>query len=216
VPAGIGNIFQKWINVTTKPGAASFATELETANWGDVWISLLILGVITAVVGLITSLALHSSLGALSSYPGLSPQMQQAITNIASTNAGTGSAVASIVTVPIVFFIVLGILFVVAKMFGGQGTFLQQSYAFSLFYVPISVVSRLVGLVPCLGSLVGLAGFIYSIVLAVFAVSASQRLSTGRSVAVVLLPAAIILLLGCALLVVIVAFLYPGPGSHLT
>jgi hypothetical protein len=56
---------------------------------------------------------------------------------------------------------------------------------------------------------------IYEIVLAVFAIAASQRLSTGRSVAVVLLPAAILLLLSCGLIVLFIAVIATAVnGAH--
>ena len=57
-PAGINGLFRKWINVTTKPGAASFAIELPTANWGDIWLSIIGLGVLTAITGFIGALYL--------------------------------------------------------------------------------------------------------------------------------------------------------------
>ena len=204
VPAGIGNIFQKWINVTTKPGAQSFANELPTANWGDVWITVLVLGVVTAIAGYIRSLYLR---GTLASYFATLPADQRAAMNRFLTNSSSGLSWGAIVSVPVGFFIGMGILFLVAKMFGGSGSFLQQAYAFSLFYVPIQLVSAIVGLVPILGGLVSFVLGIYSIVLAVFAVSASQRLSTGKSVAVVLLPAVVVLLLFCGLIFLIIALI---------
>ncbi|HEV8193802.1 MAG TPA: hypothetical protein VGP82_20305, partial [Ktedonobacterales bacterium] len=56
VPAGMGNIWQKWINVTTKPSVASFARELPTANWSDIWLSLIGLGILSAITGAIAAL----------------------------------------------------------------------------------------------------------------------------------------------------------------
>jgi hypothetical protein len=113
----------------------------------------------------------------------------------------------SIISVPIGFFIGVGILFVIAKIFGGTGSFLQQAYAFALFAVPINAASAILGIVPFLGGLASLALGIYGIFLAVFAVSASQRLTTGKSAAVVLLPIAIVFLLLCAGIILFAALI---------
>jgi hypothetical protein len=71
--------------------------------------------------------------------------------------------------------------------------------------VPIQGVTAILSLVPYLGSALGGLLGIYAIVLAVFAVSASQRLSSGKSVAVVLLPLAILLILACLGLIFFIA-----------
>ena len=102
-----------------------------------------------------------------------------------------------------------------AKLFGGTGTFLEQSYAMALFYVPIQAVTAILGLVPFFGGLATFVLGIYEIVLAVFAIAASQRLSTGRSVAVVLLPGVILLFLACGLLVLLAAVIATAlNGTH--
>jgi hypothetical protein len=76
-----------------------------------------------------------------------------------------------------------------------------------LYYVPINGLGALLGLVPILGGIAGFLLGIYSIVLAVFAMMASQRLSGGRATAAVLLPAAIVLLLFCAFITFVIVAL---------
>ncbi len=204
-PPGINGLFRKWVNVTTRPGATSFATELPTANWGDIWLTIIGLGVLTAITGAIG--ALYLPVTAVPIAGNMTPAYRQAFEQFMHPNPA--AAIGNIIVVPIAFFIGVGILFLFAKLFGGTGTFLQQAYAFALFEVPIRGVSALLSLVPYIGApLGGLLG-IYGIVLAVFAVSASQRLSTGKSVAVVLLPAAILLVLACLAALLLVAFLVP-------
>ena len=194
VPAGMRDIWQKWVNVTTKPGVASFAQELPTANWRDIWLSLIGLGILTAITGAIAALYTNQNITI--------PRTDGTSTTI---HIPAGVSWFTIIGVPLGFFIGAGILFLVAKIFGGTGTFLEQSYAMMLYYVPIQAVTAVLGLLPILGGLASFVLAIYEIVLAVFAISASQRLSTGKSVAVVLLPAAIVLLLACVLLVVFIA-----------
>jgi hypothetical protein len=187
--------------VTTKPGAASFAIELPTANWGDIWLSIIGLGVLTAITGFIGALYLPSNF----MYNNFTPDQRRALGPY--LHATPAASFGSIIGVPLGFFIGVGILFLFAKLFGGTGTFLQQAYAFALFSVPIQGISAIAGLVPVLGGLVSFALGIYSIFLAVFAISASHRLTTGRAVAVVLLPAAIVLVLACVALILFVALI---------
>lgn len=196
VPAGMSHIWQKWVNVTTKPGVASFNQELPTANWSDIWISLIALGILSAITGAIASLYTIQNISI--------PQGNGTTTTV---HIPAGVSWFTIIWVPLGFFIGVAILFLVAKIFGGTGTFLRQSYAMALFYVPIQAVTALLGLLPVLGGIASIALGIYEIVLAVFAIAASQRLTVGKSVAVVLLPAAIVLFFTCAALVVFAAIL---------
>jgi hypothetical protein len=209
VPAGINGIWQKFINVTTKPGAQSFANELPTANWSDIWLALIGLGMIEAITGFISSFYTRVAFQAANApvFSGLPSDQQQALDRILSSTGSGAGAFGAIIWVPLGFFIGMGILFVSAKIFGGAGTFLQQAYAFMLYYVPINGLGAVLGLVPILGGFAGFLLWIYSIVLAVFAMMASQRLSGGRAVAAVLLPAAIVALLICGLLTVFIVAL---------
>jgi hypothetical protein len=192
--------------VTTKPGAQSFATELPTANWSDIWIALLGLGVLTALTGFITSFYSGAAFGPNSPFlNGLPADQRQALERIASSAASGASNLGAIIWVPIGFFILVGILFVSARIFGGSGSFLNQSYAFMLYYVPINGLAALLGLVPFLGGLVGFALWIYSIVLAIFAMMASQRLTGGRATAAVLVPFVLGILLLCSLFFILIA-----------
>jgi len=206
VPAGLNGLWQKFINVTTKPGTQSFANELPTANWSDIWIALIGLGVVVAITGFISSLYTRALFAANSPvFSGLPTDQQQALDRILS-NTGTGIGnFGAIIWVPIGFFIGMGILFVSAKIFGGAGSFLEQAYAFMLFYVPINGLGAVLGLIPILGGFAGFLLWIYSIVLAIFAMMTSQRLSGGRAAAAVFLPAIIVTLLICGLLFIIIA-----------
>lgn len=187
-PSDINGLIHKWINVTTKPGVATFANELPTANWRDVWISVIALAVLTVITGALGALYMPATLGV----PGLNLMALPAAANWGN-----------LIAVPLGFFFVVGILFVIARLFGGTGTFLEQAYATALYYVPLEGAAAVIGLIPGIGGFVGFLLGIYGIVLAVFSVAASQRLSVGKSVAVVLLPAAVLLVLGFILAFII-------------
>jgi hypothetical protein len=215
VPAGFGNIFRKWINVTTKPGVESFAIELPTANWGDIWVSIFLLAILSAVlVFFVIQVAFQFVISAMSSSSSIPPD-QIAGFRALFGGLGLGISLGEIVFIPLGFLIWMGIFYLIAKMFGGSGTFMQQCYAVSLYYVPITVVNLAVSLVPFVGSVASAGLGIYGIVLQVFAFAASHRLSTGKAVAVVLLPLAILFLLCCGLFILIIA-LGLGASQHLT
>lgn len=196
VPAGLNGLIQKYINVTTKPGVASFWNELPTANWADVWLPLILLGVVQAIFGTIAGL-----------YSPTDITVPSAAGGTRTIHIGAATHWGSIIGTPLGFFIGMGILFLFAKMFGGTGTFLQQSYASSLFYVPLGVAAAVLGLIPVLGGFAGFVLGIYEIVLNIFAIAASHRLSTGKATAMVLLPLAILLVVACIAVIALAALI---------
>ena len=189
-PRSIGQAIQElpnqYIRVLTKPSAQSFAEEMGKADWGMVWIQLLIWALIGTILGLI-----GSAIGLASS-----SFVRNNTFNPASIIALTVSgSTFSFIAVPVTFFIVVGIQYLLAKAFKGQGNFLTQSYTYLLFEVPIAIVSYLLGFIPILGGIAGFALAIYGIVLNVFAIMAVHRLSGGKAVGVVLIPIAVLFLL---------------------
>lgn len=179
----------QYIRVLTKPSPTTLAMEMGKAAWDIVWLQLLISAVLSAILGYAGSLInpfRFTSLGTTSPSP-IDPGTLQAIT--------LGSSLGSVILVPLFFFIGVGILYLLAKAFGGTGTFLAQSYTFLLIGVPVGIVSGLLSLIPILGGLVAFGLSIYAIVLEVFAIMAVHRLSGGKATAVVLIPVGVIFLL---------------------
>jgi hypothetical protein len=120
--------------------------------------------------------------------------------------SANGASYGGIIGVPLGFFLWMGLVYLLAKAFYGQGTFLTQSYTSLLFQAPLGVLSGILGLVPYLG-LLSTAVFTYGIVLQVFALMATHRLSGGKATAVVFLPAAIITLLVIVLVITFMSVL---------
>jgi hypothetical protein len=194
---------QQYIRVFTKPSAATFAEEKSKAAWNIVWVQLLGLGVIFGVlVFLIFQLVLPVTLSSMSNS---NSSAAGAITII--EGAAIGIAFIEIIFIPLGFFITAGIYYLIAKAFGGQGTFLAQNYSTTLFYIPMTIVGSVIGLIPFLGSLAGIAIFIYEIVLGIYMMMAVHRLGGGKATVVVLFPLIVLFVLGCFLIAV-------GIGSH--
>ncbi len=80
-----------------------------------------------------------------------------------------------------------GILFVLSKMFGGQGDYLALFRGLGFAYAPAAL-----GVVPVIGQFIG---GIWAMVCAIIAVREIQRLGTGQAVAVVLIPVVVLMLL---------------------
>ncbi len=199
-PQPLGQAIQQlpsdYIKVLTHPSAQTFAGEIGKASWGIVWVQLIGYAVIAAILGFLNSLISSSRLNTTTT-SGISPSAFTALLG--------GLSFAYIIIIPVAFFIGMGIFYALAKAFGGQGTFLQQSYATLLFQVPLGILTSLIGLIPIAGAFIALAIDIYLIVLQVFAIMGVHRLSGGKATAVVLIPVAVLLLLACALVVILVA-----------
>lgn len=190
-------LFQRWRNVLTHPSVATFDAEQPAANWGTILLSLVILGVTEAIFDFITGLEVN----------GIARYTLPGGTVLPVRENPIGNAFGGLVGAFVGFFVLSGILYISAKVFNGQGSFLTQSWLLSLFLVPLEMIAAVARIIPFLGGLVGLAALIYGIYLAVLAIASVHRMPTGRATAVVLLPLAIVSLLACVLAVALAALL---------
>ena len=128
--------------------------------------------------------------------------------------------VAPIIAVPVLAFFA-AVFWVVSLILGGRGSYcgLFTGLAFasvpSVFSIPISLVTPQLGL-PGQGisALVGLGIFAWTLVLTVFAVQENNNFSTGRAIAAVFIPLAVLFVLFIALVVfAIVIIVQAGDGG---
>ncbi len=190
----IKDLPNQYIKILTKPSAQSFAEEMGKADWTMVWVQLLILAIVGTIFGFIGG-AIGQAINPFASTSGVNPN-----TFLAFTVSGS---VFSIIAVPLGFFIIVGVQYLLAKAYKGQGTFLTQSYTRLLFDTPLGVLRYVLGIIPFLGWLIGIALSIYGIVLNVYSIMAVHRLSGGRATLVVLIP--IIVLYGLLFLCIFAA-----------
>ena len=197
----IRQLSDQYRHVLTKPGAATFAEELPKASWDITLVQILIMIVVAVVLGIIRA-AITSALASTAlSGSGLSPNLIRSFSSLAYATSFSG-AFSSIITIPLGFFIGQGILFLIAKAFQGEGTFLTQGYTALLYQVPIYIINSLVaflGIIPFAGGpiagLIELALFVYSVVLNVYQIMAVHRLSGGKAAWVVLIPYIVLVVL---------------------
>ncbi len=183
----------QYLKVLTKPSADTFAQEMGKANWNIVWAQLIGYALISAVLSYITSLLM----------PNPFRIFDTATNPIVALLIHWGLTLGLTPLVIVSFFIGNGIIYLIAKAFRGQGTFLAQGYTDLLLNVPLGILSTLVSRAPLLGGLMAFGISIYAIVLRIFSIMAVHRLSAGKAIAVVLLPVVVSVLL----LVVFIAIL---------
>ena len=171
----------QYIRVLTKPGAATFAAEQGKAAWNIVWVQIIALTILTVLFGFAyVNLTLPTLFNA-QNLPAASLNTLRSSFNVLPY--------AYIVLTPIGLFFSLGIYHLIAKAFGGTGTFLRYIYSYLLFGVPLTTVTILLALIPIVGGFIASAVGIYIIVLQIFMTMAVHRLRGGRATfAVLLLP----------------------------
>jgi hypothetical protein len=198
----ISQLPNQYIKVLTKPSAFTFATEMGKASWDILWVQLIALAVITGILEYLRTVISGAVFN-----PNTTSDMNAQFMGMIQAFA-VGASFGSIIIIPISFFIGQGIIYLLAKAFGGSGTFLQQGYTYLLISVPIGIISSALGLVPFLGGLAAFGLGIYGIVLQVFSLMAVHRLSGGKATAVVLIPIAVLFVLviiGFIILFIIIA-----------
>lgn len=183
------DLYQRWQAVIRQPSVMAFDAQQSAANWTTLLISLVGLGVVQMITGMLGAVFYHHG-------------------------DGVGGNVSNIISVPIGFLIGAGILWLIAKLFGGTGQYLTYAFLLSLFYVPLTAASDVLGLIPFLGGLISLVIGIFSIYLAILATASAHRLNLGRATWVVLIPvlAAIVLAFLVAMVAGLALFAIYGLG----
>ncbi len=111
----------------------------------------------------------------------------------------------SLLITPIAFYIGNGILYLSARIFGGQGDFTTQAYLQVLYLIPIGLLSAVIYLlsfIPLAGdvlyALTAIALSIFSIILNVRLLKVTHNISIGRAILALFAPGLILILLfGC-------------------
>ena len=188
---------QYW-RVLTHPKVATFAAEEGKAAWNIIWVQLITLAIISAIFAAIGALESSSILNAL----GIGTSVATSTLNtFRESPLSTGFA--SLLSVPISFFISTGIYFLLAKVFRGQGTFLHYAYCALLIIAPITLLNAVLDLIPVLGPFATFVLYIYEVILLILMTMAVHRLSGGKaSVAVLILPIVAIILVAAILVAV--------------
>ena len=196
----------QYIRVLTKPGAATFALEKGKAAWNIIWVQVAALTVLSFLFGFaIVAITLPAILNAQNLPPGSLDTFRGSFSFLPFSY---------IIFVPLGIFISVGIYHLIAKAFGGDGSFLQYMYSYLLYYTPIAIVSLIFAIIPFVGSLIGGALGIYGIVLQVFMTMGVHRLSGGRATLAVLILPIILFVLFIVGFIVIIAVVAAALQRH--
>jgi hypothetical protein len=178
---------QQYLQVLASPEPATFAAQQGKANWRSVWVQVLgwaSLSALLAFVGQLISPGLLSIKG----IPGLGLPVLQGQPGPIEVAFGI------FVGIPLVFLLWMGLLSILARAVGGQGTFLTQVSTTLLFQVPLGLLCSLLCLIPlCAGLSLAILG--YSLLLHVFMLMAVYRLDGSKATVVVFLPVLLIVVL---------------------
>ena len=212
---------QYW-RVITQPSNTTFAAEMGKARWNIVWVQIAIYIVLATLLGLLSNLLVQPS-NALSStdtstLPAATVAAMQQLYSFISALSTYGQ----VLLIPLSLFIGTGLLFMLAKAFGGNGKFLSQLYSSLLFLVPLglllNVLILLLSLLPGVGSVLSfliILGYLgYEGTLLGLMLVPVHRLSSGRAAGAVLSLFGVAILLACVLGFIAAIFLSASLGPQ--
>jgi len=176
---------QHYFNALVKPSVATYTADKGDASWSLVWIQLVAWAILDAMLGLLVNFI----------YPPVTGTTFSRLFTL-STSIGL------IGVVPLLFFLLMGIVFLFAKAFGGQGTFLEQCNSSLYIQAPLGIFSKLLALIPVVGRVLNSVLSLYGIVLQIFVIMAVHRLSRGKAIATILIPLITIGLLAAAIFII--------------
>jgi hypothetical protein len=130
-----------------QPSVRTFVGEKGKASWGIVWVQLIGLSIISAILIAMYYLIYPPHVGSVAGpgSGGLSSALLQLVVLLTV-------AIFTLILTPVSFFGAGGIIYLIAKVLGGTGTYLAQIYTTLLFGVPLVIVSYLLLLIPVAGS----------------------------------------------------------------
>jgi len=219
------SLIETWISAVTQPNESTFARIIAQpgATTGKALLWVFVASLITSFASLIAqTVSIGSQMGGLEQF--LPPEITRELpTAVGGSAFGIGTVICGtpVIAILSVLGFAIGVALVqwVARLFGGTGSFEKLAYAYSAITVPYSVVAAvfaLLGIIPIVGILTGLASFalsIYVLVLEVIAVKAVNNLDTGKAVGSVLLPGVVIFLLICCCFAIFAVALGPTIGD---
>ena len=191
-PSGVAEWFSVWREALTRPSDQTFARIARSPNAKSTTAFLWIfLG--SLVSSLLAIPAQGAAMRQIIEMSGLGEQGIPANAGGGLMGVICGAPVAAVFSV-VLFAIVVGIVQLLARMFGGTGTFDQLTYALAAIVTPFYLVSGVLGLlsaIPFAGACFGIVAFglaLYVLVLEVMAVKGVNQFGWGQALASMLLP----------------------------
>lgn len=166
---------QQYFKAIVKPSITTYTDNKAKASWGLVWIQLLAWAILDAALGVLVNLISPPATG--SSF---------------SRYFAYATSYGLVIVVPMLFFLLMGIVYWLAKSFGGQGTFLEQCHTSLTIQAPLGILSKLLALIPGIGKILNSVLSLYGIILQIVVIMAVHRLGKGKAIATLLLSLLIV------------------------
>lgn len=212
-PSGVSEWFSVWRDAVTKPSEQTYSRIALSPN----------AKLTTALLWVFLGSLVNFFLASLVQGAAMRQMMQNSNFGTDGFPAAGGGLVAAICGAPIaavisvvLFALVTGIVQLLAKMFGGRGTYDQLAYSFAAIATPFSVISGVIALlsaIPFAGACFGVLGLLvglYVIVLEVMAVKGVNQFGWGQAIGSLLLP---VFALFCCVSIGVIGILQAlGPG----
>lgn len=190
-PSGFSEWITVWRDALTRPSDQTFARIAQSPNakltTALLWVflgSLVNFFLVSLVQGrLVNQMMQNSNLG-LEGVPQAGGGLLTAI---------CGAPIGAVIST-VLFALAIGIVQVIAKMFGGRGTFDQLAYAIAAIVTPFNFVSAgltLLAAIPFVGACFGILGLfagLYVLALEIMAVKGVNQFGWGPAAASLLLP----------------------------
>lgn len=200
-------MFNTWKAALLQPGEAVFAGEQgkphATLTTALIWI--VIGAVVAAVFGFLQGLLTVNTMGGMDAFfqqADLPPEVAAQLSDMFSSGMMSGllgaGSLMSIILVPVFFLISVGIYYLIARLLGGTGDYGSYAYLIATFQAPITILNAILALIPFLGGCIAFLLTLYGLVLTYYATKVAHGLTSGKAIAVVLIPVLVVLLLaGC-------------------
>ncbi len=195
------NIFLSYLNAVIKPTTANYASEVPNAGWGKTLIGVLTASLLTGLFILAVGASIEPNLPQIEQQiiaQDNSPDVARVTINTIRAIFGGGGAVTTFLLSLVSFFVGAGILYLLARLLGGQGSgFTTHSYLLSISYTPLRILLLVLLFVPILQFLALIALPLYQLFCAAQSMTASQRLTPSKALAAAFLSLLVFVLLGC-------------------
>jgi hypothetical protein len=194
-PSGVSEWVSVWRDALTKPSDLTFARIAQSPN-AKLTTALLWIFLGSLVNFFLISLVQGRLMGQMMQNSDLGFNFPRAAAG-GLTAAICGAPVGAVFAV-IAFVIVVGVVQLIAKMFGGRGTFDQLAYAIAAIVTPfylVSAVLTLLSAIPYAGFCFGIVGFfagLYVLVLEVMAVKGVNQFGWGPAIGSFLIPVIVV------------------------
>ncbi len=186
-----------------------FLAEREKANSEDTLLSVLVHTIAAVVIFMISGFFQFQQITTI-----MGEQLPELGFNIGSVFFFI--LIGTVILTPLTFYLSVGLQFIGVRLFGGSGDFKSHAYLMALVQVPATIlggVVTLLSLIPIIGFLAGLAGFvlsIYTIILTVRLVKITHDVTTGKAIAGLIVPPIVLMAIGSCLLMTIGSSLLAG------